>query len=128
MACEMRIGADHSEIPDLGRMLSDCDIDISRLDIRHHRGWCVKGNDFDFAAGTCLFRSACRTHRGKQVCSEDPGEIRVARHDGLKLGSRFVCVVVIKLSLQYGDVRMLLHFILEAFLTLVGRGYSRVRS
>src|SRR6202007_1936430 len=42
----------------------------------------------------------------------------------LKLGRSLVRVITIKLGFQHGDVRMLLHFLLETFFTLVSRRYA----
>lgn len=102
-------------------MLGNRKIDKTGIDVVDDRRRRVEGDDADLARLTRLLYAVRSAESGEQIGTKNAIEVRIAGVDCLQLGRRLVGVIVVVLCFQNGDVRILLHLVLETLLTLVSR-------
>src|ERR1700722_2156519 len=73
LAGQMGIGRNDPEITDFGRMLSDGNINIPRLDLAYHGSGCIKCHHFHLPGHPALLDAVGRTHGRKQIRAKDTG-------------------------------------------------------
>ena len=97
------------------------------LELGDNRFRSVEAGELDLARLAGRFHAVGGAAGGEEIGAKDTGQIRNAAENRLELRRRLVGVVAVELRLKDFNALVVLHFVLEALLALVGRRHVRQR-